>query len=404
MSNGFRGVWQTPTLRKLVAARFISNFGNGLGPIAIPFGVLGLPNTSATTLSIVWLANMLPLTGFMLIGGVIGDKFPRAQMVGGTDILLGFLVLGNGLALITDHGSVAIFIIVGFFGGFLNAIWYPSMGALTTDLADEKILQESNSAIGLSSNVALIIGSSTGGILVATLGAGWAIAIDGLTFLIAGLIVFSLKKFTPVAKPSSESTFKELKNGWREFISHKWIVAIVAASTFMYAVERSIYSVVGPIVAKEDLGGPKPWSVILTFMSLGSVFGVVVAGKVRPKYPIRIALLAQFPTVIWALALGNSDSLIFIAASAFFFGIALDLFYVLWITTIQQHVAKESMSKVMAYDAWGSTAMAPFIMGLAGPTIEIFGSRSTLNILAVILVLTISLPFLVKEVREIKAN
>ena len=404
MTSGFRGVWQTPALRKLVAARFISNLGNGLGPIAIPFGVLGLPGGNPTSLSIVWFATMLPLTGFMLIGGVIGDKFPRAQMVGGTDMLLGLLVLANGISLIAGHGSVLIFILVGAISGMLNAIWYPSMGALTTDLADEKILQESNSAIGLSSNVALIIGSSIGGVLVATVGAGWAIAIDGLTFLFAGLLVFSLRKYTPIAKPSSDSTLQEIRHGWREFISHKWIVAIVAASTIMYACERSIYSVIGPIVAKENLGGPKPWSLILVFMSVGSVFGVVVAGKVKPKYPIRVALLAQFPTVIWAYMLGNSHSVILIAFSAFVFGIALDLFYVLWITTIQQHVAKESMSKVLAYDAWGATALAPFIMGIAGPTIVKFGVQHTLDILVVVLFLSIALPFLVREVREIRAN
>ena len=156
-------------------------------------------------------------------------------------------------------------------GGFLNAIWYPSMGALTTDLADEKILQESNSAIGLSSNIALIIGSSIGGIIVATVGAGWAIAIDGISFLCAGAIVFSLRKYTPVAKPSSESTLQEIKNGWKEFTSHKWIVTVVAASTLLYAGERSIYSIIGPLVAKDNLGGPKPWSVILTALAVSSV-------------------------------------------------------------------------------------------------------------------------------------
>lgn len=403
MTSGFRGVWQSPTLRKLVAARFISNLGNGLGPIAIPFGVLGLANTNGTSLSIVWLSTMVPLTGFMLIGGVIGDKFPRAQMVGGTDILLGILVLINGLTLISGHGALWIFIVIGFISGFLNAIWYPSMGALTADLADEKILQESNSAIGISSNIAVIIGSAIGGIIVATLGAGWAIAIDGITFLCAGFIVFSLRKFTPVAKPSSESTFKELKSGWREFKSHKWIVAIVAASTIIFAGERSVYSIIGPIVAKENLGGAKPWSVILTFWGLGSVIGVLLAGKVRPKYPIRFALIAQFPTILWTLALGNTNSIFFIALCGFALGMAMDLFYVLWITTIQQHVAKDSLSKVLAYDAWGSTAMAPLMMGIAGPLTEMFGATITLNWLALILTFALIAPFFVKEVRQIKA-
>ncbi|MBU6264398.1 MAG: MFS transporter [Actinomycetales bacterium] len=404
MKSGFRGVWQTPTLRKLVAARFISNLGNGLGPIAIPFGVLALPNTNGTSLSMVWFANMLPLVAFTLIGGVIGDKFPRAQLVGGADILLGLLVLANGISLITGHGALWIFILVGFIGGFLNAIWYPSMGALTSDLADEKILQESNSSIMLSGNIAMIIGTSIGGGLVALYGAGWAIAIDGVSFIVAGLVVYSLRKHTPVAKPTSESTFRELKSGWKEFTSHKWIVAIVAASTILFACERSIYSIIGPLVAKENLGGPKPWALILAIWSIGSVLGVLVAGKAKPKYPIRFALLMQFPSILWALALGNTTSIILIALSSFALGIAMDLFYVFWVTTIQQHVAKDSLSKVLAYDAWGSMAMAPLIMGIAGPITEYFGTKATLNAISIICFITLLLPFLVKEVREIQAS
>lgn len=81
----------------------------------------------------------------------------------------------------------------------------------------------------------------------------------------------------------------------------------------------------------------------------------------------------------------------------------MDFFYVLWVTTIQQHVAKESLSKVLAYDAWGSMAMAPLVMGIAGPITEYFGPQKTLNGLALIFILALTLPFLVKEVREIKA-
>lgn len=404
MKSGFKGVLQTPTLRKLVAARFISNLGNGLGPIAIPFGVLALPNTNGTSLSMVWFANMLPLVAFTLIGGVIGDKFPRAQLVGGADILLGILVLANGISLITGNGALWIFIVVGFVGGFLNAIWYPSMGALTSDLADEKILQESNSSIMLSSNIAMIIGTSIGGGLVALYGAGWAIVIDGVSFIIAGLVVYSLRKNTPVAKPTSESTFRELMSGWKEFTSHKWIVAIVAASTILFACERSIYSIIGPLVAKNNLGGPKPWALILAIWSIGSVLGVLVAGKVKPKYPIRFALMMQFPSVLWALALGNTDSILLIAMASFSLGISMDLFYVFWVTTIQQHVAKDSLSKVLAYDAWGSMAMAPLIMGIAGPITEYFGTKATLNAISIICFIALLMPFLVREVRDIQAS
>ncbi|MEY3088814.1 MAG: hypothetical protein RLZZ208_82, partial [Actinomycetota bacterium] len=155
LATGLASVWRDRNLRKLVIARFISNLGNGLAPIAISFGVLGLPAGNGKTLSLVMFANMLPLVLFTLVGGVIGDRFPRAALVGLTDIILAIFVMANGIALVTGNGSIALFVIVGLFSGFLNAIWYPSMSALTSDLADPKILQESNSAIMLSSNVAM---------------------------------------------------------------------------------------------------------------------------------------------------------------------------------------------------------------------------------------------------------
>ena len=197
MNSGLKAVWSVRNLRILVMARFISNLGNGLAPVAISFGVLALPGGNGKTLSLVMVANFLPLALFALVGGVIGDRLPRAALVGATDILLAIFVMSNGLALITGNGSITLFVIVGAIGGFLNAIWYPSMSALTSDLADPKILQESNSAIMLSSNIAMIIGTSLGGVIVATVGAGWAILLDGITFLIAGLLVFALRSATP---------------------------------------------------------------------------------------------------------------------------------------------------------------------------------------------------------------
>ena len=162
MNSGLKAVWSVRNLRILLLARFISNLGNGLAPVAISFGVLALPGGNGKTLSLVMVANFLPLALFALVGGVIGDRLPRAALVGATDILLAIFVMSNGLALITGNGSITLFVIVGAIGGFLNAIWYPSMSALTSDLADPKILQESNSAIMLSSNIAMIIGTSLG--------------------------------------------------------------------------------------------------------------------------------------------------------------------------------------------------------------------------------------------------
>ena len=227
-AEGLKKVWAVRNLRRLVISRFVSNLGNGLAPVAVAFGVLELPNGDGKSLSLVMASTSLALVLFSLLGGVIGDRFPRAWVVGGADVLLAILVIANGLAYVTGNGSVILFTVVGFFGGVLNAIWYPAMSALTSDLAEPEILQDSNAATMLSSNIAMILGTAVAGVIVATIGPGWAIIIDGVTFLIAGLLVYSMRSATPVVERSeSSSTIHEIKTGWREFSSRRWVFLVV---------------------------------------------------------------------------------------------------------------------------------------------------------------------------------
>lgn len=399
-AEGLRKVWAVRNLRRLVLSRFVSNLGNGLAPVAVSFGVLELPNGDGKSLSLVMATTSLALVLFSLLGGVIGDRFPRAWVVGGADVLLAILVMANGIAYVTGNGSVILFTVVGFFSGVLNAIWYPAMSALTSDLADPEILQDSNAATMLSGNIALILGTAIAGAIVATIGPGWAIIIDGVTFLIAGLLVYSMRSATPVAERSElSSTIHEMKTGWREFSSRRWVFLVVISFSFVVSMERAVYSVLGPLVADEKLGGPKPWSLILATWAIGSVVGVLFAAKVRPRYPIRVAIIAQFPLFLWFFSLGNTTNVYLIAIFSFFVGIAFDFFYVLWVTTLQQHIPKESLSKVMSYDVMGSLALAPIGIAVAGPIAEHYGTSPVLNVISFAFIVCMAAPLLSREVR-----
>ena len=399
-AEGLKKVWTVRNLRRLVISRFVSNLGNGLAPVAVAFGVLELPNGDGKSLSLVMASTSLALVLFSLLGGVIGDRFPRAWVVGGADVLLAILVIANGLAYVTGNGSVILFTVVGFFGGVLNAIWYPAMSALTSDLAEPEILQDSNAATMLSGNIALILGTAIAGVIVATIGPGWAIIIDGVTFLIAGLLVYSMRSATPVVERSeSSSTIHEIKTGWREFSSRRWVFLVVISFSFVVSMERAVYSVLGPLVADEKLGGPKPWSLILATWAIGSVVGVLFAAKVRPRYPIRVAIIVQFPLFLWFFSLGNTTNVYLIAIFSFFVGIAFDFFYVLWVTTLQQHIPKESLSKVMSYDVLGSLALAPIGIAVAGPIAEHYGTSPVLNVISFAFIICMAAPLLSREVR-----
>ncbi len=76
-------------VKRLFLGRFISNYGNGMGPIALSFGILELPNGSANLLGLVLGSTTVCFLLMAPFGGVIADKYGRARMVGLTDMLAG---------------------------------------------------------------------------------------------------------------------------------------------------------------------------------------------------------------------------------------------------------------------------------------------------------------------------
>jgi len=406
MLADLKRLWLLPPFRTLLTARIISNFGNGLGPIALAFGVLSLEDATASSLSIVMAAQMGPMVLFMLFGGVIADRFPRALVVGVSDILLSAFVIANGVMLINGSATVFSLAVIALISGSLNALWWPAFAGLVPEIVAEEDLQSANSVVALGSNGANIAGTVAGGIIVAGIGAGPAMVLDGVSFLIAGLLVFTLRKYgkTRVQTEHSPTVYADLVHGWKEFSSRSWVVAVVAGYSIIAMIFESVFAVVGPVHAEQELGGPKPWSWILAALSAGMVAGVLVSLKVRPKYPLVIGLGAQVAVAGWILTMGVTNWIPLIMLSAFFAGIAFDFFYVLWQTAMQSNIPRESLSRVTSYDAFGSLALAPLGLIVAGPITEKFGSATTLIAMGLIFIVVLAAILLVPAVRNLEGK
>ncbi|MEJ6493062.1 MAG: MFS transporter [Actinomycetes bacterium] len=406
MLADLKKLWLIPAFRTLLIARIISNIGNGLGPIALAFGVLSLEGATPTSLSIVMAAQLGPMVVFMLFGGVLADRYPRALVVGTSDIFLSGFVVANGVMLINGSATVMSLAIIAFISGSLNALWWPAFAGLVPEVVPAEDLQSANSVIGLGANAANIAGTVAGGIIVAGIGAGWAMVTDGVSFFIAGILVFTLRKFgkTRDTTEHTPSVFEDLAHGWKEFSSRSWVVTVVAGYSILVMIFESVLGVVGPVHAEQELGGPKPWSYILAALSVGMMAGVLVALKVRPKRPLLVALIAQLGVAAWIFAIGVTNWIPIIMVSAFFAGIALDFFFVLWQTAMQSNIPRESLSRVSSYDAFGSLVFAPFGLVIAGPITEKIGTEQTLIGMAIIFALALAAMLSVASVRNLRGQ
>jgi len=399
-------LWSIPPFRKLLLARFISNYGNGLAPIALAFGVLGLKGSTPADLSIVMASQMFPLVVFMLFGGVIADRYPRALIVGVSDVVLSVFVVLNGVSFLDGHASILSLSIVAFVGGTLAALWWPAFSGLVPEVVPEELLQSANSVIGIGSNMSNIAGTVTGGMVVAYFGAGWGLIGDGISFFIAGILVFQLRGLgtTRVSDEDSPTVLQDLVHGWREFVSRSWVVAVVAGYSVIAMLMESVFAVVGPVHAKSILGGPKPWSWILGALSAGMMCGVLVSLRARPKRPLVAGLLAQVGFGMWLIVMGVSNSLVLICFVAFLAGVAMDFFMVLWQTAMQSNIPRESLSRVASYDAFGSLAFAPLGLVVAGPIAARLGSAHTLLWFSGIFFVSLTAMLCVPSVWQLKAQ
>ena len=96
----------------LASARFISNVGNGMSPIALAYGVLSITGSTAGDLSLVMSARYFPMIAFMLFGGVFADRFQRNRIVGGSDVIGSLMAGTSAISLIGGFGHIWILVVI----------------------------------------------------------------------------------------------------------------------------------------------------------------------------------------------------------------------------------------------------------------------------------------------------
>lgn len=397
--NDFRLLWSMPLFRRLLGARAISNFGNGMAPIAMSFGVLGLDGATPTSLSAVLTAQAVALVVFLPIGGVIADRVPRANVIAITDMVLAMVVFGVAALFLTGTATVPVLMALNVLAGILNALWYPAFPGLTPDVVKDQHLQSANAAVALMSNSAYILGTAVGGLIVSTIGSGLAFALDASSFLLAGALVWTLRHVS-TANPSGESVLRDLRDGWSSFISFRWVAVVVGAFSFIVAAFQASTGVLGPVLMKEQYGGASTWAVVMGAQSVGFLVGAALATRLRPRHPLRVGMLITLAAALWIYAMAFSLPVLLIAVAAFLWGIAMDLFYVLWITALQTHVPRDVFSRVNSYDAMGSLILGPLGIALAGPAVAAIGLEASFLIAGTVVVVAVAATLLEPTVRS----
>ncbi|MEV0823915.1 MFS transporter [Nonomuraea rubra] len=388
----------------LLSARTISVLGSAFAPVALAFGILNLPGADASTLSAVLTAESLPMILFMLVGGVIADRLPRHRVMMAGEFLMATGFFALGAMLLTGWTPLTALIAAAALAGVATAVTFPALTGIIPEVVPVDRLQTGNALLGLGANASRVAGAVLGGGMVVLFGGGWALVMSGAMFAVAGVLV-ALLRLEPGDRQRGEahSVLADLRDGWREFSSRQWIWVVVAQFSLLVMAVQAAHGVLGPLLAKESLGGPLAWSGFLAGEAVGTIAGVLISLRLRPSRPILVGVLLCLPTALPYLLLGLDAPLWVIVAGAFVFGVCFDVFGVLWQTTMQREIPAESLSRVSSYDILGSMMFGPIGLLLAGPAAGWFGTEESLLGCAVIVVISTLAALLSPGVRNLRA-
>lgn len=382
----------------LFAGRTISMLGSTVAPVALAFAVVGLTGSPAD-LGLVLAASFLPQILFLVVGGVWADRVPRhivmiaADLVGAAAQALLAVLLLTGTAEIWHVAAVAVV------RGVSAAFFMPASSGVVPQVVRPHHLQQANALLGVSRNATGIGGAAFGGLLVAAVGPGWALAVDAATYVVGACFLAFLR--LPAVPAVRQRFVQEIREGWHEVRSRTWLWAIVLQFTLINAFSWAAFFVLGPFVAARSLGGPAAWGLILTAEAAGMLVGGFVALRRRPRRPLVVGnlgiLLIALPLA--ALALGAHE--LWIAVAAFVAGVGVEFFEVLWATTLQQEIPEEKLSRVSSYDWLGSFALVPLGTVAVGPLAATLGLSGTLWLAAAVVVVASLAALAVADVRRL---
>lgn len=371
-----------PEFRRLWGGMCVSLVGDGIFLVAMAWQVYALSNVP-TALSLVGIAMTVPTIASLLLGGVVSDRADRRKVIVASDLVRGLAV--GALALLALSGTLKLWQIVALavVYGSATGFFAPAFDAVVPDVLPAGELGQANSLDQFIRPVALrLVGPALGGILLQTLGAGSAFALDAASFLISAAAVYSIRaRPRPTRREAGAASIGgDLRAGYRYVRGQVWLWGTFAAAAIAYLCFMGPTEVLLPFVVKNTLhGSAGDYGLVLAAGGLGSVACAVAMGqRGLPRREIT------FIYVVWTLATvavagyGLASAIWQLMLASIAFNSLETAGTIVWATLKQRKVPTSLLGRVSSLDWLISIALLPLSLALTGPLSAALGVQATL--------------------------
>ena len=387
--------------RLLTAAAVVTSLGGNGALIAAAFAVLDAGGDGGDV-GLVAASRTVPLVVFLLIGGAVADRLPRHRVMVAANALNCLSQAAFAVLVLAGHPQLWQMMLLTALGGTGQAFFSPAAEGMLMSSVQGEHAGRAFAVFRMAMQGAGLGGAALGGAMVAVLGPGWVLAADAAAFAVAG----ALRAFLDVGhippREAGGGMLADLREGWREFAGRPWLWGIVVQFSIANAVVGAADAVYGPLVARDDLGGAGPWGLALACFGAGTVAGALLMTRWKPRRLLLAGTLCVFPLALPSAALAVPVPVGALCAVMFLSGALVEVFGVSWMTALHQEIPEDKLSRISAYDWFGSVALVPLATALAGPAEEAFGRTASLWGCSALVVLVTAAVLTVPDVRNLR--
>ena len=176
--------------RQLWLGQVVSQMGDWFNTIALYTIILNLTG-SGRDVGLLLVARFLPSCLFGPLSGVVADRFSRRTIMIVSDVLRAVVVLGFLVVRRADQLWIVYALTVLQLG--LSTFFEPAKTAAVPSIVSDRELVAANAISSVTWSIMLTLGAAIGGVITGWFGTDAAFVLDGLSYLLSAVLIFSVK-------------------------------------------------------------------------------------------------------------------------------------------------------------------------------------------------------------------
>jgi len=365
--------------RLLLAGELISNFGDGIFLVALPWYVLA-HHGGALLLGTILTAYGVPRTALLIVGGHASDRYRPWTVMLAANCARGLAVTAFAVTAATGTAHGPVLTVIAIVLGAGEGMFIPASSSIVPALVPADELQSGNALISGTTQLSQLAGPALGGLLVVLVGPADSFALDAATFAVSALTLAGVRRDAPQTATTANPTDPAGNHvTLRDVISQPIVRLLLVTDALVNLGSTGMGRVALPALAKGPMHlHASGYGALSAAMGAGLLLGTIIASSMpSARRPLLVSTVVLVPTVpliaVLPYAGGGWVTAAIILILAF---ILIAIGNLLLITALQQWAPPELLGRLTGVLMFASVGMMPVSTLIAGVVVRFAGPQT----------------------------